>query len=113
VSSFLLLAVLLAAEPQPATLPANNPVVAQRAAQPRARTAARPQPGPAAGGSIDNGDALADLIQTTVAPNSWQRAGGRGTIYYWRPGRALVVRATDGTHDDIADVMRQLNRAGR
>ncbi len=70
------------------------------------------------GGSIlgnaddDHGQALVDLIQKTISPASWDVNGGQGSIYYWRPGRAIVVRATDEVHGNIGDVLRQIERAG-
>lgn len=63
--------------------------------------------------SDDAGPALVELIQKTIAPGHWASQGGPGTIYYWRPGRALVIRATQQTHEHIQDVLRQLQQAGR
>lgn len=65
------------------------------------------------GQNDDHGEQLVDLIQTTIRPNTWERVGGPGSIYYWRPGRAIVVRQMGDVHDEIGDVLRQLNRAGR
>ena len=65
------------------------------------------------GQNDDHGEQLVDLIQTTIRPNTWERVGGPGSIYYWRPGRAIVVRQMGDVHDDIADVLQQLNRLGR
>lgn len=62
--------------------------------------------------SDDYGQHLVDLIQKTIAPSSWDVSGGLGTIYYWRPGRALVVRQTDEVHDNMGDLLGQLRRAG-
>ena len=31
-----------------------------------------------------SGQELLELIQTTIRPNSWDRVGGPGTIYFWR-----------------------------
>jgi len=61
----------------------------------------------------DNGEQLVELIQTTIAPTTWDTVGGPGTIYYWRPGRALVVRQMGEVHDQIGDLLQQLQRAGR
>jgi hypothetical protein len=63
--------------------------------------------------SDDYGPQLVDLIQQTIAPQSWDVNGGLGTAYYWRPGRALVIRQTGGVHDQLADLLEQLGRAGR
>lgn len=56
----------------------------------------------------DYGPDLVDLIQRTIAPNSWDIRGGPGSIYYWRPGRALVVRQTTAVHEAVADGLQQL-----
>jgi len=61
---------------------------------------------------MDAGEQLADLIRQTVAPDMWIENGGPGSIYYWWPGRALVVRQTDEVHEQIADLLEQLQRAG-
>jgi len=65
------------------------------------------------GGPPDYGQQLVELIQRTIAPASWDVSGGPGTIHYWRPGRALVVRQTDEVHERIGDMLKQLDRAGR
>ena len=61
----------------------------------------------------DYGPQLVDLIQRTVAPMSWDVNGGPGSIDYWVPGRAIVVRQTDAVHEDIGGLLRQLERANR
>lgn len=60
----------------------------------------------------DYGQQLVDLIQKTIAPSTWDVNGGLGTIYYWRPGRALVVRQTGEVHDKMGNALGQLRRAG-
>jgi len=60
----------------------------------------------------DYGQQLVDLIQRTIAPGSWDVNGGLGSIYYWRPGRALVIRQTGAVHDDLGGALDQLRRAG-
>ena len=47
----------------------------------------------AALGNADNGAALVELIQTVISPESWDINGGRGSIYYYRPLRVLVIGA--------------------
>jgi len=64
-------------------------------------------------GQDDHGEQLVDLIQTTIRPSTWERAGGPGSIYYWRSQRAIVVRQMGEVHDEIGDVLQQLNRVGR
>ncbi len=60
----------------------------------------------------DYGQHLVDLIQKTIAPSTWDVNGGLGSIYYWRPGRALVVRQTGEVHDRMGGVLGQLRQAG-
>lgn len=68
----------------------------------------------ARGGQADDyGQELVELIQETVVPGSWDVNGGAGTIYYWRPGRAIVVRQRGDVHEGIADVLRQMQRLGQ
>lgn len=77
---------------------------------------------PAAGGGMmdsrgrlpadDYGQQLVELIQKTIAPSTWDVNGGLGTIYYWRPGRALVVRQTGEVHERMGGALEQLRRAG-
>lgn len=61
----------------------------------------------------DNGQQLVDLIQRVIRPETWDINGGPGSIYYWRPGRALVIRQMDEVHGQIGDVLGQLRRAGQ
>jgi len=65
------------------------------------------------GGSDDYGPQLVELIQRTIAPSTWDINGGPGSIYYWRPGRALVIRQMDAVHDDVGNLLRQLDQANR
>jgi len=61
----------------------------------------------------DDGPALVDLIQRTIAPTTWDVNGGPGVIYYWRNQRALVISASDDVHEEVGDLLEQLQRAGR
>lgn len=61
---------------------------------------------------FDHGPELVELIQKTISPGSWDINGGPGSIYYWRPGRAIVVRQTAEVHEGIGGVLQQLQRAG-
>lgn len=57
---------------------------------------------------MDHGDDLVELIQTTIAPESWDVNGGPGTIYYFRGLRVLVIRQTSEVHGQVGDVVGQL-----
>ncbi|MCA9121453.1 MAG: hypothetical protein H6822_16195 [Planctomycetaceae bacterium] len=66
------------------------------------------------GGSAvpDFGPSLVELIERTIAPEFWDVAGGPGTVVYYAPLRALVVRATSEVHHDIRGVLGGLRAAG-
>jgi hypothetical protein len=49
--------------------------------------------------------ALIDLITRTIEPDSWAENGGRGTISYFAPVHALVVRNTLHVHEQIGGVL--------
>jgi hypothetical protein len=53
-----------------------------------------------------NAQSLIDLIETTIAPTTWQRAGGQGTIRYYRPLRVLVIRQTGEIHDQLGGLLQ-------
>jgi hypothetical protein len=65
------------------------------------------------GGPVDRGQALVELIRRTIAPETWDVNGGLGTIYYWRPGRAIVVRQTSEVHHQLGGLVEQIERMGR
>jgi hypothetical protein len=64
-------------------------------------------------GPPDWGEALVSLIERTIAPDFWDVHGGPGTIVYYRPLHALVVRATDDVHGRVGRVLTDLRDAGR
>ena len=64
----------------------------------------------AAGNPPDYGPLLVALIQETISPASWDVNGGKSTIVYYRPGRALVVRAPPPLHGQLRPVLGQLRR---
>ena len=73
------------------------------------------QPG-ANGGAAANDDAgpdLVDLIQKTISPATWDVNGGPGAIYYWRQQRAIVVSAPGEVHEQLGDLLEQMDRLGR
>ena len=59
----------------------------------------------------DHGQELVDLIQSIIAPQTWDTAGGSGSIRYWAPGGALIINQTGEVHDQNGDVLKQLRRA--
>ncbi len=64
--------------------------------------------GGGAGGNGGNGDLSADLkklIEDTIAPDTWDVRGGEGSIRYYRPGKALVIRQTSEIHEQIGGTM--------
>lgn len=60
----------------------------------------------------DYGPDLVDLIQTVISPSTWERNGGPGSIYYYRPLRVLVIRQTGEVHGQIGGAVDALRRAG-
>ncbi len=58
----------------------------------------------------DNGQDLVELIQRTIQPESWDVNGGPGTIVYFSPLRALVVRNRSEIHEQLGDVIGQMRR---
>ena len=69
-------------------------------------------PGGAGKPDDDYGPSLVELIETTIAPDTWDVNGGPGSIYYWRNQHALVIRATAEVHGVVGDLMDQLDAAG-
>ena len=51
---------------------------------------------------------LVESIQTTVAPKSWDEAGGRGSLVVL--GRALVIAQTRAVHEQIAKAFKKQMR---
>lgn len=71
------------------------------------------QPGVAqrqAAASQDYGPLLVELIQQTISPQRWDVNGGISSIQYWRPGNALVIRAPQPVHEEIAPLLMQLRK---
>ena len=90
----------------------NRPGGASPSASAVASTAPAGALGGAGVGPGDAGQDLVDLIQTVIRPASWDVNGGNGSIYYWYPGKCLVIRQTGEVHGEIGDVLDQLRRAG-
>lgn len=64
------------------------------------------------GAAADHGAALVALITRVIEPDFWDIHGGPGTIFYYAPLHALVVRATAEVHHKIGGAVRGLRAAG-
>jgi hypothetical protein len=64
--------------------------------------------GGAAGQADDLSDDLIELIEDTIAPDTWDVRGGQGSIRYYRPNPALIIRQTSEVHGDVGDVLGQV-----
>jgi general secretion pathway protein D len=67
-------------------------------------------PGGLAGGSQADFDSLIDLITSTIAPTTWDSAGGLGSVQPFETNLTLVVSQTQEVHEQIADLLQQLRR---
>ena len=76
----------------------NGPRLPQAASGPRRPT------------TRDRGQELVELIQTTIAPDTWDVKGGLGTIVYFAPGKSLVVRQTSEVHGNLGGLIRDLRK---
>jgi general secretion pathway protein D len=65
---------------------------------------------PSIGGGQQNFQPLIDLIQSTVAADSWDTVGGPGAIKPFDTNLSLVISTTQEVHDEIADLLQQLRR---
>jgi general secretion pathway protein D len=62
------------------------------------------------GGNMADFQSLIDLIQQTVAPQSWNTVGGQGAIQQFPTNLSIVVSQTQEVHEEIADLLEQLRR---
>ena len=80
-------------------------------------SADKPTAGGARGGGAlgndDHGEQLVELIHATIFPHTWDVNGGLGSMYYWRNGRALVVRQSQQGHEQVEHLLLQLRRANQ
>ena len=76
------------------------------------RPARRRRAGESFAGPLEQRNArrLIDLIQSVVAPDSWDVNGGKGTIRYYDMYQALVVRAPQSVHGEVGAALRGLRR---
>jgi hypothetical protein len=56
---------------------------------------------------------LMQLLTTTVAPQSWKEAGGRGEVRYESDRQQLVVVQTPERHEQVTDLLDALRRLMR
>ena len=62
------------------------------------------------GGMQADFQSLIDLIQSTIAADSWDTTGGPGAIRPFATNLSLVVSQTQEVHEEIADLLEQLRR---
>jgi type II secretory pathway component GspD/PulD (secretin) len=55
-------------------------------------------------------DTLISLITNTVAPRSWDRQGGQGTVDYFPMTLALAINQTPDIQDQVQDLLAALRR---
>jgi len=60
----------------------------------------------------DYGEELVELIQSTIAPDTWDVNGGPGSIRYFANLQVLVVRQMGNVHGEVAPLLDGLRRAG-
>jgi hypothetical protein len=51
--------------------------------------------------AAQNVNAIIDLIQTSVDPESWKKNGGQGTIVFHGPSMSLVIKNSAEVHSMI------------
>ena len=60
----------------------------------------------------DHGPELVELIETVIAPATWEKNGGFGSIVYFAPLRALLVRPPGERHRQLGHLLGNLRAAG-
>jgi hypothetical protein len=61
--------------------------------------------GATGGAPIDYADDLIDLITETISPTHWNVNGGSGSIVFYRPALALVVRASSEVQSGVGGLL--------
>lgn len=106
----------MAQDPLNPQVGATPSVLAQYHANSHDHTGARPTnlsgmaPGSMGGAALADFDTLIELIQQTIAPDTWADAGGSGAIESFPTNLSLVVSQTQDVHDQLADLLEQLRR---
>jgi general secretion pathway protein D len=67
-------------------------------------------PGGMGGAALADFQSLIDLIETTVAPDTWDTVGGPGSISPFPTNLSLVISQTQEVHEQISDLLEQLRR---
>ena len=62
------------------------------------------------GGIMADFDPLMELIQRTIAPESWEELGGTGRMQEFRANLSLVIYQSQDVHEQIQDLLDQLRR---
>ncbi len=83
---------------EPVEAPDDAPAASSRSGKPSDYAAAPGPKGQTGGLGQAEGEALVELIRSTIAPNTWDTVGGPGTIVYYPQWQALVVRQTQEVH---------------
>ena len=78
--------------------------------RPQIRTSAKPTSEKSetlrlGGGEQRNVKDLITLIETTIAPDSWESRGGNGSISYFSTLKVLVVRQTAAVHRQVGGLL--------
>lgn len=80
----------------------------------KSETTAQATSGAAGGANVaDNASQLIAVIESTIAPESWESRGGPGVIRYYAAVHALVVRATADVHGELGGLVDALREVGR
>jgi len=66
--------------------------------------------GTGSSGSFADFDALMELIETTVAPETWESLGGPSNMQPYAQNLSLVISTTSEVHDQIVELLESLRR---
>ncbi|MDX1965530.1 MAG: M56 family metallopeptidase, partial [Planctomycetaceae bacterium] len=59
---------------------------------------------------VAQAEPLIQLIHSTVSPDSWNEAGGTGSVKFYEATLSLVVRQSAVVHEELAGLLDQLRR---
>lgn len=62
------------------------------------------------GGAFADFDSLMELIETTVAPETWESLGGPSNMQPYPQNLSLVISTTSEVHDQIVELLESLRR---